>query len=118
MKSSCDRYRPFRISGLKLFFALSRTPHGLIDIANPALGALLCLGTFPPVQTVILGLITVFSGYTAVYALNDVVDYRTDREKVRLGGYGDSDDFIDGVEIWTAEEFLKYAKDCKISLFT
>ena len=28
------------------------------------------------------------------------------------------DDFIDGVEIWTAEDFLKYAKDCKISLFT
>ncbi len=28
------------------------------------------------------------------------------------------DDFIEGVEIWTAEEFLKYAKDCNISLFT
>ena len=26
--------------------------------------------------------------------------------------------FIDGVVIWTAEDFLKYAKDCKISLFT
>ena len=28
------------------------------------------------------------------------------------------DDFIEGVTIWAAEEFLKYAKDCKISLFT
>jgi peroxiredoxin family protein len=28
------------------------------------------------------------------------------------------DDFVEGVEIWTAEEFLKYAKDCTISLFT
>jgi peroxiredoxin family protein len=28
------------------------------------------------------------------------------------------DDFIEGVEIWTAEDFLKYATDCKISLFT
>jgi peroxiredoxin family protein len=28
------------------------------------------------------------------------------------------EDFIDGVVIWTAEDFLKYAKDCKISLFT
>jgi len=28
------------------------------------------------------------------------------------------DDFIEGVEIWTAEDFLKYAKECKISLFT
>jgi peroxiredoxin family protein len=28
------------------------------------------------------------------------------------------DDCVEGVEIWTAEEFLKYAKDCTISLFT
>lgn len=28
------------------------------------------------------------------------------------------EDFIEGVEIWTAEDFLKYATDCKISLFT
>ncbi|MFZ5905847.1 MAG: DsrE/DsrF/DrsH-like family protein [Nitrospirota bacterium] len=28
------------------------------------------------------------------------------------------DDFIEGVEIQAAEEFLKYAKDCNIALFT
>jgi peroxiredoxin family protein len=28
------------------------------------------------------------------------------------------DDFIEGVEIWNAEDFLKYAKNCNISLFT
>ena len=28
------------------------------------------------------------------------------------------DDFIEGVEIQAAEEFLKYAKDCNICLFT
>jgi predicted peroxiredoxin len=28
------------------------------------------------------------------------------------------DDFIEGVKIETAEEFLKYAKDCNICLFT
>jgi peroxiredoxin family protein len=28
------------------------------------------------------------------------------------------DDFIDGVIIQSAEEFLKYAKDCNICLFT
>lgn len=28
------------------------------------------------------------------------------------------DDFLEGVVIQTAEEFLKYAKDCDISLFT
>ncbi len=28
------------------------------------------------------------------------------------------DDLIEGVEVQTAEEFLKYAKDCNVSLFT
>ena len=30
----------------------------------------------------------------------------------------DEDKLIEGVPIWTAEEFLKYALDCKICLFT
>jgi peroxiredoxin family protein len=30
----------------------------------------------------------------------------------------DEKKFIDGVIVWTAEEFMKYAKDCKICLFT
>jgi len=30
----------------------------------------------------------------------------------------DEDKLIDGVIVWTAEEFLTYAKDCKICLFT
>lgn len=81
----------------KLFLALSRTPHGIIDIATPALAALLCLGRFPSATTVLLGLITVFAGYTAVYALNDLVDYRNDLEKVRAGGYEDGEDYLDGV---------------------
>lgn len=82
---------------LKLFMALSRTPHGIIDIATPALAALLCLGGFPPLGTTIVGLITVFAGYTAVYALNDLVDYRTDRAKVDVGGYADGENYLDGV---------------------
>ena len=28
------------------------------------------------------------------------------------------DKLLDGFVVWTAEEFLKYAKDCKICLFT
>jgi peroxiredoxin family protein len=27
-------------------------------------------------------------------------------------------DFIDGVEIWTAEDFVRHARNCKISMFT
>jgi 4-hydroxybenzoate polyprenyltransferase len=71
------------ISRLKLFLALSRTPHGVLDMATPALAALLWLGGFPSAGVVALGLLTAFAGYTAVYALNDVVDYRVDKEEAR-----------------------------------
>lgn len=70
-----------RLEQLKRFFALSRTPHGLLDMATPAFAVLLYLGGFPPVHVVIIGLITAFAGYTAVYALNDIIDYRTDMAK-------------------------------------
>ena len=67
----------------KLFFALSRTTHGVLDIALPAFCALLWLGAFPSLKIIILGLITVFGAYTAVYALNDLVGYRIDRAKMQ-----------------------------------
>jgi 4-hydroxybenzoate polyprenyltransferase len=68
------------ISRLNLFLALSRTPHLLLDMATPGLAALLCLGAFPPSGVLALGLITAFAGYTAVYALNDIIDCRVDHE--------------------------------------
>ena len=30
----------------------------------------------------------------------------------------DEEKLIEGVVVWTADDFLKYAKDCKICLFT
>jgi 4-hydroxybenzoate polyprenyltransferase len=33
-------------------------------------------------------MITVFAGYTAVYALNDVIGYQSDRAKLQAGGFG------------------------------
>ncbi len=84
-------------SRLKLFMALSRTPHGVLDMATPALGALLYLGTVPPMPVVLLGILTAFAGYTAVYALNDVVDYRVDREKVQQCGLPDAAGDLDAV---------------------
>jgi 4-hydroxybenzoate polyprenyltransferase len=74
---------PWGASRWKLFLALSRTPHGLLDLAAPAMSALLWLGGFPSIEVLALGLITAFSGYTAVYALNDVVDRRVDKEKMQ-----------------------------------
>lgn len=85
------------LSRLKLFLALSRTPHGLLDLAAPALAALLWLGHFPSPGVVALGLVTVFAGYTAVYALNDVVDYQADQVKLRLEGGPRADHYLDAV---------------------
>lgn len=67
---------------LKLFLALSRTPHGLLDLATPVVATILWLGKLPPGPTMLLGLLAAFGGYTAVYALNDLIDYRGDREKL------------------------------------
>ena len=71
------------LSYLKLFLALSRTSHALLDIAAPCLAALVWLNVFPPVRIMVLGIGTALAGYLAVYALNDVVDFRLDREKAR-----------------------------------
>jgi 4-hydroxybenzoate polyprenyltransferase len=75
------------LARFKLFLALSRTPHGLLDLATPLLAALLWLGRLPPVEVTVLGILAAFAGYTAVYALNDIVDYRTDREKIGQAGF-------------------------------
>jgi len=87
------------LAKLKFFLALSRTPHGLLDMATPGLAALLWLGEFPPFGTIVLGCITAFAGYTAVYALNDLIDYHTDREKLRSGGFQDSRNYLDAAII-------------------
>jgi 4-hydroxybenzoate polyprenyltransferase len=85
------------LARLKLFFALSRTPHGLLDMCTPAFGALLWLGYFPPVDTIVIGIITTFAGYTAVYALNDVIDYKADREKAAMGGFSNTGNDLDSI---------------------
>jgi 4-hydroxybenzoate polyprenyltransferase len=82
--ASC-RYDFTGIGRLKLFWALSRTPHGLLDMCTAALAALLWLGYFPSIRTIGLGIITVFAGYTAVYALNDFVGFRSDKMKLQMG---------------------------------
>jgi 4-hydroxybenzoate polyprenyltransferase len=87
------------LSRLKLFWALSRTPHGLLDMCTPAFGALLWLGYFPSLSVIIIGLIATFAGYTAVYALNDVIDYRVDKEKVAEVGLSDAGSDLDGVGV-------------------
>jgi 4-hydroxybenzoate polyprenyltransferase len=61
--------------------------HSILDVAHPALGALLALGAVPPVRTIVIGFLAAFAGYTAVFGLNDIMDCRVDCEKMaRLGG--------------------------------
>lgn len=54
-------------------------------MATPAFAALLWYGAIPPLKIILLGLITAFAGYTAVYALNDLVDYRVDKIRFEKG---------------------------------
>ena len=93
-ETSC-RYDLTGFARLRLFWALSRTPHGLLDMCTAALASLLWLGHFPSFKIIGLGLITVFSGYTAIYALNDVVGYRSDKRKLQQGNLRGFDDCED-----------------------
>jgi len=79
--TSASPERPQR-PGLTVYLALSRTPQACSILAGPFARALLCQGGLPPVSVVLLGLITVLPA-TAVYALNDIVDYRSDNASSR-----------------------------------
>lgn len=78
---------------LRYFFALSRTPHAVLDLAAPAVTALLWTGSLPELRIIAVGMVTAFAAYTAVYALNDLVDCR--RDAGRAAGCPDSDSDLD-----------------------
>ena len=113
MSSSSVQSHYTGLSRLKLFFALSRTPHGLLDMATPAISALLWLGEIPTLKVIALGLVTAFSGYTAVYALNDIIDYRTDKVKIQRDGLNDTNKDLDSVIMRhpLAHDLMSY-KEC------
>ncbi|QXL84971.1 UbiA family prenyltransferase [Comamonas sp. NLF-1-9] len=71
---------------MRKFLALSRSTHGILDIAMPGFAALLWLGAFPPLAVLGVALLTAVAGYTAIYALNDLVGVKTDREKFAGSG--------------------------------
>lgn len=66
---------------MKRFFALSRTSHGVLDLATPAFCALLWGGRFPHWSVIALSIFTAFAAYTAIYALNDLIGMAVDKEK-------------------------------------
>jgi 4-hydroxybenzoate polyprenyltransferase len=70
---------------MQRFFALSRTTHGILDLAAPAFVAVLWLGGFPDLLTIGISILTAFAAYTAIYTLNDLVGVAVDREKFATG---------------------------------
>ncbi|OGS92930.1 MAG: ubiquinone biosynthesis protein UbiA [Gallionellales bacterium RBG_16_56_9] len=71
---------------MQRFLALSRSTHGVLDVAMPGFVALLWLGHFPSWQVLLLSLFTAVAGYTAIYALNDLVGVKVDKEKFAGAG--------------------------------
>ncbi|MCJ0825247.1 UbiA family prenyltransferase [Luteimonas sp. 50] len=69
---------------MKRFLALSRSTHGVLDMAMPGFVALLWLGGFPGWQVLGLCLFTGLAGYTAIYALNDLLGVNDDKAKVAV----------------------------------
>jgi 4-hydroxybenzoate polyprenyltransferase len=96
--SSILSWRPGRFV-LTVYLALSRTPHGLLDLAGPFCAALLCHGGLPQATVVVLGCVTVFAGYSAVYALNDIVDYRSDKRQMEGSGQDARVNYLDAAFI-------------------
>ncbi len=82
-------------SRIMLFLALSRTPHGLLDICSPLLAALLWLGRLPEPLVIVQGTVAAFAGYTAVYALNDIIDYQHDKKKIGQTGFRRETSYLD-----------------------
>lgn len=66
-------------------------------MATPGAAAVLAHGGVPPFGVTALGLVTAFAGYTAVYALNDLVDYRNDRDRVGSQGSQETGPRLDEV---------------------
>jgi 4-hydroxybenzoate polyprenyltransferase len=71
---------------MRKYLALSRSTHGLLDIAMTGFAALLWLGHFPDWPVLAVALLTAAAGYTALYALNDLVGVKVDREKFAGAG--------------------------------
>ncbi len=67
---------------IRVYFGFSRMSHSVLDIGHPGFGALLVLGAFPPFPVLLLGVLAAFAGFTAVFALNDLIDFRVDTERI------------------------------------
>lgn len=99
-------------SNLRLYMALSRSSHGILDVATPVLASIIWLGNFPSPFIMTVGFITALAGYTAVYAFNDLVDYEVDKERMGKSMTEDPKDYLDTVYVRhpVARGLLTYRK--------
>ena len=73
---------------------------------------MLWLGHIPDFPLIALGLLTAFAGYTSVYAVNDLVDYKVDRERISQGGFQDTEILVESglVRHPVAQGLLSYRR--------
>jgi 4-hydroxybenzoate polyprenyltransferase len=69
-------------SKASLLFDFSHSRQAVLSVAQPGLAALLALGGFPSLRIIGLGLVASTAGMLCVYASNDLLDLRVDREAV------------------------------------
>lgn len=67
-----------------LLLDFSHSRQAVLSIAQPGLGALLAQGGFPSARILGLGFVAAGAGMLSVYASNDLLDLKVDREAVRL----------------------------------
>jgi 4-hydroxybenzoate polyprenyltransferase len=91
-----------RAPGLpSLLFDLSRGQQALLSMAQPGLAAVLALHGLPALRTTVIGLVAAWSGFFAVFSLNDVLDREVDARSLRAGK-----DDVEGYDIDTT--FLRH----------
>jgi 4-hydroxybenzoate polyprenyltransferase len=66
-----------------LLFDFARGRSALLSIGEPALGAFLAAGRVPTARVLVLGFFAAACGFFCIYALNDLLDLRSDREEVK-----------------------------------
>ncbi|MCL5734501.1 MAG: UbiA prenyltransferase family protein [Actinobacteria bacterium] len=67
---------------LLLDFARARS--AVLSLGEPATGALIAYGAIPHLRVISLGLLAAMAGYLCVYALNDLLDLRSDRREIEF----------------------------------
>lgn len=65
-----------------LDFARSRS--AVFSLGEASLGALLAFAAIPSARVILLGLLAAMAGYFCVYALNDLMDLKSDRREIEL----------------------------------